>query len=283
MTMSGEKPQKTSLAGFPALRVGGRGDRPPLFFIHGAFVTHEPFADWMELLAGIGWRGVAASRRGRLGVGPDRAEGVSVADYVEDTRRAVEAMGEAPILVGHSLGALIAQKIAEMGLCRGMVLLAPAPAAMLTAQPVAVTAYLRMLPKILAGRPLVPACGVCSTIALNCVPEDEHEAIHARLIHESGKAYREMIFGAIKVDAGKVRCPVLVVNGGKDRIISPALARQSAERFGAELKLYPANGHWLIEEKGWQNTAGDVGEWLEAKFAGRCPNGRGGLPAGQRI
>ena len=135
------------------------------------------------------------------------------------------ALGEEPIVVGHSLGGLIAQKIAEMGLCRGMALLAPAPPAMLTAQPVAVPAYLRMLPKILPGRPLVPACDVCSTIALNCVPKAEHAAIHARLIHESGKAYREMIFGLIKVDAGKVRCPVLVVNGGKDRIISPALAR----------------------------------------------------------
>ena len=169
--MSADQLEKASLAGFPALRIGGRRDRPPLFFIHGAFVTHEPFAAWMEFLAAAGWRSVAAARRGRLGVGPDRAEGVTVADYVEDTRRAVEALGEAPILVGHSLGGLIAQKIAEMGLCRGMVLLAPAPPAMLTAQPVAVPAYLRMLPRILAGRPLVPACGVCSTIALDCVPE----------------------------------------------------------------------------------------------------------------
>ena len=267
--MSADKLQQTTVVGFPALRIGGRGDRPPLLFIHGAFVTHEPFAAWMEFLAAAGWRSVAVSRRGRLGVGPEKAEGLTVADYVEDTRRAVEALGEAPILVGHSLGGLIAQKIAEMGLCRGMVLLAPAPPAMLTAQPVAIPAYLRMLPKILAGQPLVPACGVCSTIALNCVPEDQHPAIHARLIHESGKAYREMIFGAIKVDAGKVRCPALVVSGGKDRIISPALARQTAARYGAELKLYPEHGHWLIEERGWQAIAGDVGEWLAGRFAAR--------------
>jgi pimeloyl-ACP methyl ester carboxylesterase len=268
--MSADKLQRTTLAGFPALRIGGRGDRSPLLFIHGAFVTHEPFAPWMEFLAAMGWRSFAVSRRGRLGVGPDRAEGLGVADYVEDTRRAMEAMGEAPILVGHSLGGLIAQKIAELGLCRGMMLLAPAPAAMLTAQPVAVPAYLRMLPKILAGKPLVPACGVCSTIALNCMPESEHEAIHARLIHESGKAYREMIFGAIKVDAGKVRCPVLVANGDKDRIISPALARQTAERYRAELTLYPDHGHWLIEEKGWEKIAGDVGQWLEGRFGAKA-------------
>ena len=78
-----------------------------------------------------------------------------------------------------------------------------------------------------------------------------------------------MIFGTVKVDAGKVRCPVLVVNGGKDRMISPALARWTAERYGAELRLYPGNGHWLIEEKGWEKIAGDVGEWLESKFAAR--------------
>ena len=50
--MSGEGLRKTTLGGFPALAIGGRNDRPPLLFIHGAFVTHEPFAPWMEFLAG---------------------------------------------------------------------------------------------------------------------------------------------------------------------------------------------------------------------------------------
>lgn len=121
----------TTIAGFPAMRIDGRADRPPLLFVHGAFVTHEPFGPWMEFLGQRGWRSVAASRRGRLGVGPKRAGGLGFADYLDDTRRVIDALGELPIIVGHSSGGLIAQKLAELGMCEGLVLLAPAPAKML--------------------------------------------------------------------------------------------------------------------------------------------------------
>ena len=147
----------TTLAGLPALRVAGQSDRPPLLFLHGAFVTHEPWRDWMTRLAGRGWAGVAPARRGRLGVGPARARGLRFADYLQDTLAVIDALGEAPILIGHILGGLLAQKVAEAGRCRAMVLLSPAPAAMLTAQPVALPGFLPMMPGILTGQPVLPS------------------------------------------------------------------------------------------------------------------------------
>lgn len=75
-----------------------------------------------------------------------------------------------------------------------------------------------------------------------------------------------MIFGKIKIDAAKVRVPVLVVSGNEDRIISPALARWTAERYGGELKLFDRHAHWLLEEPGWQNIANEISVWLEKKF-----------------
>jgi hypothetical protein len=54
----------TTLAGFPAIETAGSANRPPLLFLHGAFAGHLPFAGWMSVLAGQGWRGVAVGRRG---------------------------------------------------------------------------------------------------------------------------------------------------------------------------------------------------------------------------
>ena len=235
-----------TIAGFPALRTRGRrGDRPTLLFLHGAFNTHEPFAPWVERLGAAGWDAVAASRRGRLGVGPARAKGLGIADYVDDTLRVIEALGEAPIVIGHSVGGLIAQKVAEAGACRGAVLLAPAPPAMLTAQAVALPAYLAMMPKILAGAPVLPACSACERIALNRVPEAERKGIHESL----------------------VRVPMLVVAGAADRIVSLALCRATAARYGAELKTYDDHAHWLVGEPGWTAIADDVAAWLGRSFA----------------
>jgi pimeloyl-ACP methyl ester carboxylesterase len=250
----------TILAGFPAIATRGSADRPPILFVHGAFAGHLPFARWMTALANAGWRGVAVGRRGGS---PERVADLRIADYVDDTLKAIDALGEAPVIVGHSLGGLIAQKIAELGRCRAAVLLAPAPSGMLTAQPVALRAYLSMMPKILLGRPLLPGGDACATIALNRVPQAERARIHGSLVHESGKAFREMVFGTYRVDASKVRCPVLVMGGTHDRIVSVALMRGTAKRYGAELKLYDNHGHWLLEEPGWETLAGDVAAWLD--------------------
>src|SRR5689334_15406788 len=147
-----------NFGGAPALRVAGAPGRPTLLYIHGSFVTHEPWRPWLERFGARGFAGLAVARRGRLGYGPERASGLRFLDY---TLRVVDALPEPPILVGHSLGALLAQKVAELGRARAMVLLSPAPAAMLTAQAVAIPAYLPMLPKIMTGRALIPPAGAC--------------------------------------------------------------------------------------------------------------------------
>ncbi len=249
----------TTLAGFPAITVPGATDRPPVLFIHGAFAGHEPFAGWMSVFARDGWRGIAVGRRG---VRTGEIENMTIADYVDDTLKAIAALGETPIVVGHSLGGLIAQKVAELGRCRAAVLVAPAPSGMLTAQPVALPALVPMFPKILLGQPILPSCNSCATLALNCIPESERERIHARLVPESGKVYREMVFGTYRIDASKVTCPVLVMGGREDHIVSVGLMKATAERYRGELKLYDRHGHWLFEEPGWEEIAQDATGWL---------------------
>lgn len=257
----------TSLAGFPAIRTtGGEASRPLLFFVHGAFSSHEPFGPWMSRLAERGWRSVAAARRGRLDVGPANAAGLRIADYVEDCRRMIAALGEIPVVIGHSLGGLIAQKLAEEGLAKGLVLLAPAPAARLAAQPVALPTYLPMMPKILAGLPVLPGAGGCSTIALNRIPEEKRAAIHRTLTPESGIVYREMIFGTFKVDFARIDCPALVVAGAEDRIVSPAQARWTAEKCRGEYREYAGHAHWLLEEPGHEQIVADVDAWLSRSY-----------------
>lgn len=259
----------TSVAGFPAIETRVETSNPPLLFVHGAFVGHQPFAPWLEYFAQRGWRGIAASRRGRNGVGPQRARGLTIADYVEDTLKVIAAIGERPVIVGHSLGGLIAQKIAELGKAEAMVLLAPAPAAKLPAQPVALPVYLPMMPRILAGIPMMPGPNGCSTIALNRVPEAERPAMHAQLVHESGKVYREMIFGTFKIDFAKVKCPALVVGGRDDRIVAPQLVEWTANKLGVAARIYEGHAHWLLGEPGWEKIAADAVAWLEGLRSGR--------------
>ena len=258
----------TTIAGFPALHAGPASAAevaPTAVFLHGAFADEACLGDWVGRFAAAGYDAWAPARRGRHGVGPDRAEGLRFEDYVADTLTVLDALAPpvAPVVVGHSLGGLIAQRIAELGRARAIVLLASAPPAMLTAQAVALPRFVPQLPRIMSGRPFIMGNDACSVLALNEVPEPERPAIHAHLTHESGAVYRSLMLGRVRIDAGKVRVPVFVASGPEDRIVSSRLNRQTARHYGVEARSYEGRGHWIVQEPGWEQVADDVLGWLE--------------------
>ena len=160
-------------AGFPTLEATPASTgKPPVVLLHGAFADQDCFRGWVARLAEAGHPAIAPARRGRVGVGPDQAAGLTFDDYVEDTVAILDTLDDTAVLVGHSLGALLAQRLAERGRARAIVLIAPAPPAMLTAQAVALPRFLPQLPKIMTGRSFIMGPGSCSTLALNKLPED---------------------------------------------------------------------------------------------------------------
>lgn len=267
--MDSPRVSPTIIAGFPAIEAKGATERPPLLFVHGAFVDHTSFRQWLEFFGARGWRGFAPARRGRAGVGPTRAKGLAIADYVDDTLRMIAALGERPVVIGHSLGGLIAQQIAALGQAEAIVLLCPAPAAKLPAQKVALPTYLPMMPKILTGQPILPSAKGCATIALNRMPKEACPILHAQLVPESGKVYRELIFGSYKVDFSNISCPAMVVGAAEDRIVAPALVEWTARKLGVTADIREHHAHWLLEEPGWEEIAASVADFLATHWPAR--------------
>jgi len=259
--------EDTMIAGFPATVSRPdepRSGAPTVLFLHGAFADHAGFRGWVRHFSAVGYPSVAVSRRGRLGVGPERAAGLTFDGYVDDTEAVIDELGGPPVLVGHSLGGLLAQRLAESGRARAIALLASAPPATLTAQAVALPRFAPNLPRIMSGRPFIVGNNACSVLALNRVPEADRPAIHAHLTHESGKVYRSMMLGTIRVKRAKVKVPVYVAGGTEDRIISTRLTRKTARHYGVAPHLYEGHGHWILEEPGWEHVADDVLAWLAA-------------------
>jgi pimeloyl-ACP methyl ester carboxylesterase len=253
----------TMRAGFPTIESAPADTgKAPVVLLHGAFADHDSFRGWVGRLAEAGHPTLAPARRGRVGVGPDKAAGLTFDDYVEDTVAILDTLDQPAVLVGHSLGALLAQRLAEQGRARAIVLIAPAPPAMLTAQAVALPRFLPQMPRIMSGRPFVMGPGSCSTLALNKLPEEQRPAVHAHLTHESGKVYRALMMGSVKVDARKVRVPVFVAGGTDDRIISTSLTKKTAKHYGVEPRLHEGRGHWIIAEPGWEALVDDIATWL---------------------
>jgi pimeloyl-ACP methyl ester carboxylesterase len=105
-------------------------DRPPLVLVHGAASSGRVWILWQEELARHGWSSHALDLRGHGQSEPFDLAGARMADYAADVVRVAGAQRDRPVLVGWSMGGLVALMAAEACQARACVTLAPsAPAA----------------------------------------------------------------------------------------------------------------------------------------------------------
>ena len=261
------EPQPRDIAGFPGLYAEGEGERrpSPLVLLHGYWSDHDFMPTYLRFFSEAGFDCYIASRRGRRGVPPEHARGLRVQDYVEDTLRVLDAVDGEAVVLGWSLGGLLAQKVAEAGRCLAAVLVASAAPADVRVFPplAALPTYLRHLPELVLGRPFLPSYGSAQRTLLNRVPQADRRRLYEMMGPDSGIVGREVAVTGVRVDASRVHCPVLCLVGTDDNITPARSVRRIAKKYGADLREYPGHGHWLPEEPGWEAIAGDILSWLE--------------------
>ena len=241
--------------------------RPPVLFVHGMFGGAWQFDGWQRLFAGHGWTSYALDLRGHHAsrAVPDLGR-LSVHDYVQDALAAAAFLdgrhGSKPVVIGHSMGGLITQKVAEAGAALAAVLLCAAPPRGIPV--IGATLLRRMVrhvPALLGSRELVMSREDDDALALNRVPLAERAELHARSVPESGRAGREMALGIVGVDARRVLCPLVSVSGSDDRFVPSRVGRALARKYHAPWWRYPDHAHFLIAEPGWERIASDVERW----------------------
>jgi pimeloyl-ACP methyl ester carboxylesterase len=240
---------------------------PPLLFVHGYFGRAIAFERMMECLAGRGHRCVAIDLRGHGDSMPARALGrVSIKDYVDDVERVARELGN-PVVIGHSMGGLLAQIAAVRGVTRGIVLLSPAPPRGIPVLSVKLALHqYKYMPAIMTSRVVVPGRSDLRALVLNRVPEAEREVLLDLLVPDSGRAAREMSVFGVPVDRKQVRVPVLVIAGDDDLFIPLSRSRRVAHRYGARLQVAPGRGHMLIIEPGYEELCDWIESWVRSTF-----------------
>ncbi len=241
----------------------GPATHSPVLFIPGYFADAFVFDRWLPFFAARGFPAFAVNLRGRAGSSREIDVGrVRVGEYVEDALRIARWIGR-PLVVGHSMGGLIAQKLAEQGDARAVALMCPAPPRGIPVLSWRLLAkQVKYLPALLASRPLRPSRADAYDLVLNRVPAEERDAIFARLVPDSGRAGREMSILGVPVDASRVRCPIFVVTCDDDRFIPKRVVKRIAERYHAPLQTMIGHGHMLPCEPGWEVAADVVVRWF---------------------
>lgn len=250
-----------------------RTAQPPWLLVPGMFVGAWCFDVFQRVLAARGIASYAINLRGHYDSRPDvDIRGVSITDFADDVREVARAIGtEPPVIVGHSMGGLIAQKVAEADGASATVLLCSAPpAGILVARPHLIPHMVRWLVPMLATRPIVPVREAVYALALHRMPPDSRAGVFARMVPESGRAARELSLGLVRIDAARVRCPVLVVSASEDLTVAPGVGRRLARKYDATYWNLSQHAHFLIQEPGCEQIAAQIASWVETTLAARA-------------
>lgn len=193
--------------------------------------------------------------------------------FVEDYVRS-RSFTQPPILLGHSMGGLLAQQLATRINPFALVLLTPAaPAGINALSPAGIAAFSRPLSRWGWWRkPQKPTFGRAVASVFNGVPPEKHRTLYAGLVEESGRAVFEIGFWfldrsrASRVDAGRVRCPVYLVSAGNDRLTPAFAVRKVAALYPqAALRHYPSRGHWVLDDEDTDEMTADAANWLRGQ------------------
>ncbi len=199
---------------------------------------------------------------------------VGMRDYASDLETLIATLAAPPILVGHSLGGLLAQMLATRVKAQALVLLAPSvpwgvlPSTLFEI----VSAQAMFFVGDLANQPIRPSYDIAAANSLDRLSRAERDSVYARFVPESGRAtFEVMHWGldparATRVPADAVTCPVLCLTGSNDKMNPPQTVRRIAARYRDRATFEEAQGHshWLIGEDGWEKVAARALTWIDA-------------------
>jgi pimeloyl-ACP methyl ester carboxylesterase len=241
-----------------------RPTRPPVLFVPGYFAEAKMFDEWLPYFAARGVPSYAVNLRGRGGSRPGVDLGrASVDDFVADASAVAKTLDN-PTVVGHSMGGLIAQRLAERGDVRAAVCVTPAPPRGISVlSPKVAIKQLKYLPAIMSSRVVVPNREDMRYLILNCVPREQQDALLDMLIPDSGRAGRDMSVTGVRVDPKCVRCPMFVIAANHDHFIPKSIVERVARRYHTPLHVAAGNhGHLIIREPDWEQLADVIDHWI---------------------
>ncbi|BCY08349.1 alpha/beta hydrolase [Actinoplanes sp. L3-i22] len=258
-------------------------------FIHGLWLHSTSWTPWQEFFEAAGYRTLAPEWPGTPDtVAAARTDPDSIADHgIDDVTqhyaRIIEGLDEAPILIGHSFGGMISEKL--LGLGHGAGAVAIDAAQIKGVLPLPLSALHSTLPVF--RNPANRHRAVSLTAEQfrysfgNTLPAEESDELHERwTIPAPGKPLFEAaaanfsLHSPAEVNTGNEdRGPLLLIAGGKDHTVPEVITRATAKQYRkssavTDLIQFADRGHSLTIDHGWREVAQTSLDWLNKQGLG---------------
>ena len=259
-------------------------ERIPLVLIHGAWLSArswETFADYFDK------RGFAVStpewprKHGdveQLRADADELAGLGLTEIVDHHEAVIRALGQPPVLIGHSFGGLIVEPLLDRGLGRAGVALSPAPPKGILVLPFSslkaaspALAHPSRWHGVVALTLEEFTYGFVNTFS----PEAAAAAYERYAVPETGQIFYEAGFANFHLHPptelhfkNAERAPLLIVGAEKDNTVPASVARaqyKKYERSPARTDYTELEGrpHLAMIGEGWEEVAASIASWLD--------------------
>ena len=274
--------------------------RIPVVFVHGLWLHATSWAPWIDLFSRHGLAAVAPGWPGE----PDTVEAAraapeAVADYSIDEvvahyERIVRGFEREPVLIGHSFGGLIVEKLLGMGWGRAAIAIDPAQIKGVLPLPLA---QLRSaLPALVNPFNLTRAVSLTQDefrfgFGNALEPRESNELYQrwsipspARPLFQAAVANFSLHSEAAVNTSAQSRGPLLFISGTADHTVPDVSTRSSFRQYRhspaiTELKQFEGRGHSLVIDRGWGDVATACLDWLHEQGVVSSDGSRS-VPAG---
>jgi len=258
--------------------------KPPVLFLHGLWLHASSWEPWIELFAGAGYTATAPAWPGEQPTvqgsrdNPELLAGYGIEEVTNHFRIIISGLPVKPIVIGHSFGGMIAQKLlgedlaaAAIGIDAAQIKgVLPLPlSALHSTLPVFKNPANRHKAVSLTAEQFRYSFG-------NALEPAESDALFERwTIPAPGRPLFEAAAANFKLHSpAKVntdlieRGPLLLIAGGNDHTVPEVITTATAKQYKdspavTDFLEFPDRGHSLTIDSRWQEVADGCLVWLD--------------------
>jgi alpha-beta hydrolase superfamily lysophospholipase len=257
----------------------------PVVFIHGLWLHATSWDPWLDHFRAAGYDPIAPGWPGEPATveqarqHPDLVANTGIDDAAAHFTKLIDSLDASPVLIGHSLGGLIAEKLLGQGIGAAAVAIDPAQIKGVLPLPLA---------QLRAALPaLSNPANLHKSVSLtreqfrfgfgNALPADESDALYstwaipapARPLFQAAAANFSLHSQAKVATGNPDRGPLLLISGTADHTVPDVTTRSTLKQYRrsaavTELRQFQGRGHSLTIDSGWRDVADAIVAWLAA-------------------
>lgn len=223
-----------------------------LYFIHGLNGKAGNWTPFIDFFTNQGFSCNAIDLKESLNL-----RNVHVMDYVNKFSSFVS---KDDVVIGHSMGGLIMQKVAEKNRLKAGVGICSAPPQGIPMNRISLWRQFRYIPNIIFNIPFKPSFGLVQDVFLNDMDEEMQQYIYQKLQKQSVHVTFEVMKQKIAVDEQRISCPLYFIGRKEDMTIPIDVTKLIAEKYDASFDVLEGNHYIFV---GWKDVAESILSFLK--------------------